>query len=349
MTRLRLYDLMISRMSEALGICRDRAVIGPIVNSSQARLINAPEAGDEGWWGTFAEVAFNVSRSAPYITLPRDVARLELVSVCDTPIPINNQFFEYLQFGNGRLPLQFKRDCISGVTGHTRNNAVFFTDPSISPLLLRVYGSALDNGKRVLFQGQDSNDVEVITQAGESRVKGVYVTIEQPFATTPLTFTTVTGVQKDLTADPVSIYQVDPSTGEETLLLVMSPSEETAWYRRYYFHNLPADCNRQNGPEGDVQVTAIVKLDMLPVKVDSDYCILQGDAGKEAIILEAQAMRMESIDSGSAQAMAHNFHRQAIRMLNGQLTHYLGTDEPALTYSIFGDAPLNRHRIGTLI
>ena len=108
MTRLRLYDCRNSRLPGLLGLCTaDTFQIAGYVNTAQRRLLMCREAGDEGWWGTWAEVAFNVvSRNAPYITLPREIARIEKVDICKRPVPILNQFYEYLDFGNGRMPQQ---------------------------------------------------------------------------------------------------------------------------------------------------------------------------------------------------------------------------------------------------
>src|SRR6185369_7521281 len=95
--RLRLYDVRISRFPPLLGLCKDDVPrICEYVNAAQARLLNAKEAGDESWWGTWAEILFNVSRDQPYITLPREIARIESINVCDHPRPVRNQFFEYL-------------------------------------------------------------------------------------------------------------------------------------------------------------------------------------------------------------------------------------------------------------
>ena len=108
MPRLRLIDFRLSSGPQAVGLCADNIVgCAEYVNSAQRRLVFAKEAGDEGWWGSWAEVAFNgVSRSTPYITTPRNVARVEAIDICDRPVQLNNQFMEYLQFGNGRLPKQ---------------------------------------------------------------------------------------------------------------------------------------------------------------------------------------------------------------------------------------------------
>jgi len=106
MQRLRLYDLKRTGLPAALGLCATNTnALASIVNAAQLRLLYAKEASDEGWWSTFAEVQFQASRSTPYVTMSREIARLEVIDVCSRPVPLRNQFYEYLQFGNGRMPL----------------------------------------------------------------------------------------------------------------------------------------------------------------------------------------------------------------------------------------------------
>ena len=95
MQRLRLYDCLTSRLPSLVGLCQNNVPeIANYVNSAQRRLIYAKEAGNEGWYGTWAEIVFQVSQDAPYITLPREVDRLEVINVCDIPVRVENQFYE---------------------------------------------------------------------------------------------------------------------------------------------------------------------------------------------------------------------------------------------------------------
>src|SRR5262245_26839370 len=107
--RLRLMDVRLSRAPASVGLCQsDLPNIAQYVDSAQRRLILAKEAGEEGWHGTFAEMVFNVQQTDPYITAPRDVARFEVMQMCEKPIYVQNQFYEYMRFGNGRMPKVFR-------------------------------------------------------------------------------------------------------------------------------------------------------------------------------------------------------------------------------------------------
>lgn len=350
MKRLRLYDVRHSRFPGVLGLCTDDVQgIAERVNTAQQRLLYAKEAGDAGWWGTWAEMAFNVSRSSPYLTLPREVARLEMVDVCKHPVPIHNQFYEYLSFGNGRMPQSANwrhcRDLLPNT--YTRNNVATFKDLASAPQLISVYATdSRDNIKRILISGLDPDGLEVYTDDFTNRVSGEFLTLKSPVdgpAMTVTLFSAITGIQKDATYGAVRIYQHDPNTGEEVLLLTMHPDEETAHYRRYYFHNLPNDCC--DSLTDTTQVTALVKLEPIPVRVDTDYLLIQN---LEALIEEAQSLRYSEMDSESAKMMAAERHRQAIGLLQGELNHYLGKGSLAIQFAPFGSARLAKQRIGMM-
>jgi hypothetical protein len=346
--RLRLYDCRNSRLPTVVGICQaDIPGIARYVNTAQRRLIYAREAGNDGWWGTWAEIAFTVSQSDPYITAPRSIARIMYANWCDRYVPVQNQFFEYLTFGNGRLPKRFVNQCAGIQQMYSRNNAVTFVDLSSPPQLLRTrITEATDVGKRILFSGTDNNSAVIYTQDGLNRAQGVFQAFDQPFATTTYQFNTITAIQKDVTDGEVQIYQVDPSTGDEVLLLTMEPSEQTASYRRYFLDNLPRSCCPPSNVAGTVSVTAICKLDLIPVVYDTDYLLLQN---LEAIIEECSSVRYSEIDSPNAKGMAQERHIQAIRLLNGELNHFLGSEQPAIGFKPFGSAALKRQRVGTMI
>ncbi len=350
MQRLRLYDVRQSRMPRVLGLCADNLpAIAGYTNSAVRRLLYCKEAMEEGWNGSWAEIAFNISRAHPYITLPREIARLEAADVCDVPVTLRNQYAEYLRFGNGRLPKRCL-NCLPFVTqGLARNNAVTFIDMTMPPQYITAFlTDPNDVGKRVFIQGWDSNDVPIYTLDGGTNVQGVFMNLDSPFVTTPMTLNRLTGIQKDVTLGEVRYYQTNPTTGEQVWLLTMQPTETTASYRRYYFDSLPCSCCPPPAPGAsctDVRVTAIAKLDMIPVAVDTDYVLL---TNLEAIIEEAQSVRYSEMDSKDAKEMAHERHLQAVRLLMGELGHYNGVDANAVNFAPFGSARLERIRISMI-
>ena len=330
------------------------------INGAQQRLLYAKEAGDEGWHGTFAEIRYNVSRANPYITLDPSVARLEMIDVCGDPVQLNNPFAEYMQFGAGRSRNRWQNNgSLCGFWGnqiqaYTMNNVITYQDMSPGPKKIRIYATDAadeDGQHRVLIQGIDSStNSPVYSQDGLNQVEGTFLTLASPFVDSPNTCARLTGIQKDVTANQVQIFEVDPVTGVETQIHFMGPYEKTASYRRYYLSGLPMNCCTNGAPSNPcvppppgmanvVQVTAMAKLELIPVRGDTDYCLLQNE---EAIISECEAMRYEKMDNTSAASMADRKHKLAIRLLNGEMTHYYGQNDPAVVFAPFGSARLER-------
>lgn len=350
MARLRLYDCRNSRLPEVIGLCTANTHgLAGFVNAAQRRLIYCKEAGDESWWGTWAEVSFpGLSRTTPYITLPREIARIEKIMVCRHTIPVQNQFYEYLDFGNGRMPHTCGGDFCQ-MQALTRNNAVTFRDLSSPPQIIRIYPTDIADvnaNRRVMVQGTDSSNNVVYTQDGLNQVTGEFVTITSPFVDTTFQFNTLTGFQKDVTSGPIQIFQVNPTTGEEIMLMTMSPSERVSGYRRYYLHNLPRNCCDGLAMGSAFSVTAIVKLDLIPVVSDTDYLLLHN---LEAITEECISVRMSEMDNLDAQKLAAVHHINAVRLLNSEIAHYLGKQSPAVNFAPFGSAHLRCQKIGVQI
>lgn len=357
MSRLRFRDFRLSRAPRLVGLCKEDSVrVADYANAAEERLLFAFEAADEGWWGSYAEMAFTVSRTQPYLTTPRGVARLQFLDVCERPMQLQNQFYEYLQFGNGRLPKQLGRcgPCSSLSQAYTRNSVPTFTDITGTGQFLVAYPTdPTDANKKVIFSGLDATNSAVYGRDGLNPVRGEAVALAFPFAPTVNVWNGITGIQKDLTNGPVQIFQMDPTTGAQILLLTMEPGEEVSGYRRYYFDKLPISCctppvgpNPQTGVPQNLSVTAIAALEHIDVRVDSDYFVLQN---LEALINEAQSIYYEAKESAEAKAKSEKHHRMAIRLLIGELTRMVGNQQPAISFKPFGSATLERARVGYLI
>lgn len=355
MPRLTLGQCAQSRLPEVIGACpQDLPQIANAVNAAQERLVFASEAGDDGWNGSYAEAAFNVLQSDPYITLNRYGGRLMWVDVCNRPVQINNQFQEYLTFGIGkqsptRCGVNRNRGC-GGANIYARGVFPSFRDMTAGHFIRVRAESSLDQAgnKRTLIQGTDSTDTVITSLDSTVRVQGIYLNIVAPFVDVPFTMNSLTGIQKDPTNGPIQFSDVDPVTGVETLILTMDPGEMVSGYPRYYFNGLPLSCCPVTvvGGQPTVQVMALVKLNLVPVVVATDYLLIQC---LEAIIAECQSLRYSTIDLPASKQMAAAAHKDAIRLLNGELTHFYGTDKPALEFLPFGSARLERQGIGILI
>ena len=341
---LRLKDVRQSRIPEAIGACAaDNSRLLEIVNEAQQRLVFA--GGETGWWGSWAKVAFNVAVTTdPYITLPAIIARLINLDVCNRPVRIQNEFYEFLEAGVGLQPSQC--DC-NALETFDRGLFPTFSDIVAPNKRLRFYiTDAADIGRRALVQGTDQNGTTIYSLDGIDQVTGIYVSFTQPFVDTPFDISTLTGLQKDFTVGPVRVFEFDTVTGVSRLILTMEPSEEVAGYRRYFLNGLPRNCCGSTDPAAvTTQVTAMAKLALLPVAVDPDYLCIQNVA---ALKEECQAVRFGEMDDSLSAQQAALHHRNAIKLLNGELTFWLGKERPAINFAPFGTAHLNRQRIGSL-
>jgi hypothetical protein len=346
--RLRLADSMVSRGPTAVGLCNaDVAPVAQIVNEAQQRLLFA--GGETGWYGSWWKMAFNLTQDDPYITAPREVARLINMDVCHTPIRIQNEFYEFLEAGIGLQPISSSCQGQRCAVNEAYERGTVISQGTFTAgrkLRIRAIDPA-DVGRSVIVQGKDNNGAILYGQNGTDQILGIVLDLTTPFVDTPTTLTEWTGFQKDQTVGPVTVYELDPSTGTERLIATYAPNELVPQYRRYLVNGLPEFCCAPvDGAEPTVQVTAMAKMEFFPVQVPEDYLLIQNIP---ALIEEVQSIRYDGVDTDAAKKRAEYHHAMAIKFLNGQLEHYYGKLRPAINFAPFGDARLRRQAIGAMM
>lgn len=353
MNRLRLKDFMDSRGPAAVGLCAtDILGCSKMVNAAQERLMNAREAGDTGWFGSYVQMAFNVIQTDPHLVLPREVSRIINLSVCKTPVFIQNGFYELLAFGVGPQNEDPDIAKCKGPQAFERGWFPTWTDISGTVSKIRVYVSNdSDQGLKTVISGLDQYGNQIYSQTSTGNISGMQLSL-QPlgfFVDTPFIMSKVTGIQKDKTVGPVSYYEVDTVTGTQRLLVTMQPGETSASYRRMFVNGVPTNCSCgvpvATTPQ-TIQLLGMAKLDLIPVIDPSDYLLIQS---LEAIIAECQSVRMSTVETGDAKAQAAERHREAVRQLQGQLVSIEGKTSPAVVFAPFGSAHLCRQRIGSMM
>jgi hypothetical protein len=336
LNRIRLYDARISGLPEAIGLCNtDTLSITAAVNEAQERLVNDPLAPDEGWWGGWAKYLFNVSPASPYFVTPREVSRVILLDACKRPVPLRNSFWEFLEFGRGYQSGHHYHDhrC-EEMEAYDRETVVTAAPLASTPQTLRLYATnPADYGIAVLFQGEDQNSNEILftdVVTGKAGL-GEPIILANPFTDSINQYTEIKGIQKSATLGPVQIFQVDPVSGAESLLLQMEPNELVAQYRKYLVARLPNECHGQP----IVQVRAQCKLDYIPAVTDTDYLRIQSIP---ALIDQCMSVRYGRMDTAQAQQLAGFKHQSALRILFGQLDNYLGKQQTAIQRHIEGSS-----------
>lgn len=347
MQRLTFYEIRQSRLPQSVGLCAaDAPNLQAIVNEAQERLIMA--GGNEGWWGGWAKMAANVIPCTdPYIVTPSDVARIINIDICNTPVRIQNEFYEFLEFGNGLMQRGCQNQC-GNLNSCSRTTQAFdrgqyptAVDLTAGRKIRVYYTNAADRGKRVFIGGTDNNDQPIYTLDSSAQVNGFFLTMISPYVESTYTLNTLSQLHKEVTYGPVSIYDVDQTTFDETLLVTLAPQETNPAYRRYYLDSLPPQCPC-NSTSNTVQVTVMVKLDYKPVTCDSDTLIIQSRA---ALKEECMSIRFSEMDTPNSKAMADLHHKRAIKILNGQLVHYMGKEMPAIQFRPFGNQRLENNLV----
>lgn len=341
MPRATVSDVRFSRFSQVIGKCaNDIAAILPVLNEATQRLLQA--SGETGWFGCWEKVAFNVSVANPYITLPRQFARAINLDVCRFPVRMRNEFYEFLPGGIGlQTPCS---DWCGNIAGYERGEVPSMVDmDGAADNFIRVYlSNSADAGKRVLITGTDANDLQIYSIDGSNNVNGTFLTLTIPFATTSFYIKTIQALQKDVTFGDVIVKQVNGVTGVETLLSRLAPTEINPAYRRFYISKLPSGCCPSN--TGHVTVTALCKLQYVPVYQDTDQLII---ANIPALIEEAQAIRYSSMDIPNAALLEQKHHNKAIRLLQNEQRHELGNQMSVVCDPFYG-ASLQSQMIGSL-
>jgi len=330
---------------QSIGKC-DRQTAQTYTNVCTQRLLNDPLQPDEGWWGTWVTMLFNLAvvNNSAYIRTPENIARIIAYTICDRPRFLRNGFYEYLEFGTGHRPRQCQTACCDTQQAFDRPNVPTLVPfPTSGPQKIRMYPTDnADVGRRVVIQGPDQNGITVLGTdivTGAANL-GETAILEFPFTDSINLFQDITGLIKDPTKGPVRFFTVDPNTGLQTALSAMDPNETTAAYRQYLFAGLPINCC--NIPGGTVQVFAQCKLDYVPVVADTDYLVIPNLAALEE---EFQAYRYSKMDSTTGPTLEQKHHAKAIQLLNGQLDHYLGKTRVAVSVSLFGSQRLTRQPV----
>lgn len=324
-----------------LGVCRDDLTeLASYINEATQRLIDA--SGETGFWGGWYRTVFNVECDNPYITLPREIARIAGADICRTPININNQWYEFLEAGPG---LQTDSECSCGTLAlYDRGNYPTAHVPTTTNKYLRAYvTNASDVNRRILISGAvDQNGTRIYTQDGLNPVDGFYMVLNQPFVTSSMIVTSFSGIIKDATFGDVILKEVDATTGVERLLSRFGPDEINPTYRRYFIKSLP----KPIAPATTVQVEVMAKLEYIPLVRGTDFLLI---GNIPALKEECMSIKHAEVETPESKAMSILEHKTAIKLLNAELTHYLGKQRPAITVKVDGLEGLHLERIGSMI
>lgn len=337
--RLTLQDMRDSRLPQVLGVSPTSDQFTSFINEGIERLIQRGS-----WEGTYQRVNLCVTDGC--LTFPRQIAAISDVNLCNYPVRAVNQWYEFLQDGDGTM---FANGCNSGCPGQKfidRGNYPTLADISGANKKIRIYPrSDTDVGKRVLILGYDENNNWIRSIDGSTWIDGFYLTIAAPFVDSDFDIKSITGVIKEETNETVLLYELSTS-GVERLLGSYEPSETVASYRRYFIssfgsHGTGCGCSSCTSKS----ITGIAKLAYIPVSHANDFLYI---SHRPAIKEICMSIRFGEMDTVQAERQSLLHEQKAVKELQHQQQNLNPNSTTPVSMKVFGSAGLWKKNIGGL-
>ncbi len=315
--RITLIDVKNSRIPAALGICATDARLIAWLNEAVERLLYEGK-----YFGTYAK--FRICSTDNCITLPRQIATIEVAAVCGRWIPVHDLWFEFLESGAGTR----------GGQGQCGLNEADYRGafPTFSDLIgtnkkLRWLCDVSDDiGKEALFLGYDQNGNWIRTVQNGALADGEVIAASQsPGTLSSNFFSSVTDIQfpSDM-AGQHWLYEYNNDTTVLRLIGHYQYDETRPSYARYFIPSL-ASCGQtvSDGTCNSRMVEIIGKLAFIPVQVDTDYVIFGNIPALKEMMVALKYAENE-MDSLRKNAIVASGLAVAKSILDKELSHYLG-------------------------
>lgn len=340
MELLNFRQLKDSDIPGRIGVCPEANTFLEYTNKATRLLMNR---GD--FWGTVVKMRVCVYNSC--LVWPRAVGTVLAVNMGGNPTSVFNHWYNF-------MPLTGWDFCNGGFAwhdGHCRGNVVVVNDglsPVFNPIAcnrpmyVRAYPSTQqDVGKKTRIFGIDENGQVIRTQNSDlSWTDGVELTLVATFISTPMKVREITRITKDETQGVVRYYQYDADNDVLLDLVWIEPTELGPMYRK---SKLPKRCNCLGTCNGLTNVEALVKLEFIPVKYDTDLVLISNQDALSDMMLS-----VKYANSGD-KAKADEFEAKAIHELNLELANKLPNEQTSVDINPFGTALPARHYIGSIV
>lgn len=332
--RITLANLKSSRIPATLNVGPNDSRFTAYVNEACERLFNT----GENFWGITQQVVMCCYSGC--LVFPRRVASIESVAVCNTPLQIRNQWFEYsgngLGLANGdgccnsnsnQLGINANALCGGGSMFDRGTTCTFSAIRGADPKRIKVYADVAESGTaKITLQGYDSNGQWIKTMVDTQWIDGEQVLISTTPQTSTKIFSNLVAVQKPQTNGSVRLYEYNTVTTTQRAIAVYEPSETNPVYRQYLIPGLEhGRCCDDSDDDGNtdescqrVRVTAIARMEFVPVSLDADW-VLPGCI--PAIKDMVQSVRFMEMNQPQEALV---FEAKAISQLRTQLRQYLG-------------------------
>jgi hypothetical protein len=314
-------------ISRVEGVCRDSAKVAALVNEAESRLLNRPDKPV----GSSVMVRFCIGTSN-CLTWPRQVSTIEAYAVCSTPGVIRPPYFQFIGWPNGpgilgpnSFPGNSLIDAGTACTfDQVRSNS---TD---TRRISAVASNVADVGKKITVRYIDSNGQRVYTSIDGVVQEGEQLTLVAPPGVANTARNVASGspyhVVKEVTQYPVYLYEVDSTGGlpypVTKMLAQYEPSEELPIYRKSNIPGLTQQGACEGAEDNDCtenkQLTALVKLQHVPVVVDNDPLVIGNLAALKLMVMAILREEQNRLDESAI------FESKARAEIDGELSSYLG-------------------------
>lgn len=346
-------NLKDSEVPGTVGVCPDSDTFASYTNKATRMLMTRGN-----FWGTVEKLKLCVYNSC--LVWPRYVGTVLAVNVCGRPSEVWNNWYEF-------MPLSRMDFCAGGfgfnglhdfgltgnvITVNDGTSPVFNPISCGNPTYVRVWPSTQEDvaginpdgstreAKTTRIFGIDENGQVIRTQNSDGTwTDGVELTLTLPYVSTSFRLREITRITKDETQGPLRYYQYDSVNDVMLDLVILDPTEVSPMFRR---SRLPKRW-RTGNCNGIRSVEALVKLEFIPVKYDSDMVQISN--------LDALSDMMLSVkySNGGDAPMAKDFEAKAIREMNLELNNKYPNEQTPVDINPFGSASPSRHAIGSVI
>lgn len=306
--------------TSVLGIQACSPAFVQLLNEATQRLLMGPER----WWDVNHKMVITASNGC--ITWPRQIAAIESIAVCRTPITIRNEWFEFLESGYG---IRCEKPCENQM--FDRGTAVTFRAIR-NGYQIKLYSAVTeDDTKTVGFLGYDCNGKWVRTETSPGVfIDGEWLNIPLNNAN-PVTGTVqwavdgITAVIKPELNGLLNVYDYLASSGDSRKIATYEWDETRPVYRKSLVGSIPDN--------QDTQITVMYKQEYKPVANDNDFLLIANIPALSEMMAAVKLYRQ------NAMQLAVGHEGKALQLLDREVSHYVGqgTVEPVrIDYHNFG-------------
>lgn len=307
-----------SNIANVSGVAAESDQFKAYLNEAVQRLMTR---GD--FMGLVVPVCVCIKRGC--VVFPRYVSVIREAKTCSGHLNIKNLWYEFVE-----------RSWYDGLFGDVWNEATCQNNmlakgrvPTHNTVMgaarkIRAYPQvAQDFGKMLTIFGTDNSGQPLMHRDsnGDWR-EGIVLTLQTPYAESEGYVSSIDRVVKDVTQKPVTLWAYNTTDSVLEDLAVYDPGETNPSFARYQI-NTPS-YKDADGNEKFRSVTALVKLNYVPVEFDTDLVLIDNMA---ALKLMIQGIKAE--EAGDDQ-LAESKIIKAVRELNHQIQDQNPGDQVAV-------------------